>query len=450
MVKRLHAAGIEVVLDVVYNHTGEGNQWGPTISFRGFDNSIYYRLDRRDRRGYIDFSGCGNCLETHSPVVLKLITDSLRYWVQEMHVDGFRFDLAPVLGRDHHHFNPLSALFQILHQDPVLSRVKLIAEPWDLGEHGYQLGNFPAPWREWNGKYRDSIRDFWRGEQAAKGEFAARICGSHDLFSHTHRSALASINFVTCHDGFSLHDLVSYNEKHNQANGEDNRDGEQHNRSWNCGVEGPTQDATILELRERQKRNFLTTLLLSHGVPMLRGGDEIGHTQQGNNNTYCQDNEVSWHAWNLDPLQLELLSFVTRLGRLRHQLIEQNLFVRSVWDLTSPPSEVSWIRRDGKPMSESDWHDGLPQIGVLFSARRDLHVADSSYRGLQVFLVFNAHNEPLVVHMPNNRGRRKWRIVLDTAQPRRRSTICQHDQYLADSRSCCVFTSGRLSWFRTL
>ncbi len=320
MVKRLHAAGIEVLLDVVYNHTGEGNQWGPTICYRGIDNSSYYRLERRDRRLYTDFSGCGNCLEIHHPVVVRLIADSLRYWVQEMHVDGFRFDLAPVLGRDHHHFNPLGTFFQVAHQDPVLSRVKLIAEPWDLGDGGYQLGHFPAPWREWNGKYRDSVRDFWRGERSAKGEFAARICGSHDLFGHNHRNAMASINLVTCHDGFPLHDLVSYNEKHNEANGEENRDGEEHNRSWNCGVEGPTTDTAITELRARQRRNFLTTLLLSHGVPMLRAGDEIGLTQGGNNNSYCQDNELSWHNWNLQQPERGLLAFVQRLGQLQTQI----------------------------------------------------------------------------------------------------------------------------------
>ncbi len=440
MVQRLHAAGIEVLLDVVYNHTAEGNRLGPTICFRGIDNHVYYRLERRDKRHYTDFSGCGNCPEVRQPVVQKLIADSLRYWVQEMHVDGFRFDLAPILGRDHHAFNRLSAFFQILHQDPILSRVKLIAEPWDLGDNGYQLGNFPPPWREWNGRYRDTIRDFWRGEPTAKGEFATRLSGSQDLYPRDRRP-LASVNFITCHDGFSLQDLVSYNQKHNEANGEDNRDGDDHNRSWNCGIEGPTNNREILELRQRQVRNLFTTLLMSQGVPLIRAGDEFGHTQHGNNNAYCQDSELSWLNWELTPDQQQQLDFVCRLMQRRTDLIRRNFFVRFVWDLAEAPAKVHWIRQDGQQMSEQDWHDGKTQVGVLLTRRNSKSAASRAASGQDVFLVFNAHHEPLVVQLPDQPEGYVWRVTLDTHHPQLRPSLCFQPQYVVEARAISMFVS---------
>jgi glycogen operon protein len=310
MVKALHAAGIEVILDVVYNHTGEGSEMGPTVCFRGIDNASYYRLTE-DKRYYMDYTGCGNTLNANLPSVLRLIMDSLRYWILEMHVDGFRFDLAATLARELHDVDRLSAFFDIIHQDPVISQVKLIAEPWDIGEGGYQVGKFPAGWAEWNGKYRDCMRDFWRGADSMLSEFAERFTGSSDLYKNDYRKPTASINFITAHDGFSLHDLVSYNEKHNEANNENNNDGESHNRSWNCGAEGETDDPEINSLRQQQKRNLLTTLFLSQGVPMLVAGDEISRTQNGNNNAYCQDNELSWLHW--EKQDKELLRFTRKL-----------------------------------------------------------------------------------------------------------------------------------------
>ncbi len=316
MVRALHAAGLEVILDVVYNHTAEGNHLGPTLSLKGIDNASYYRLVADDPRYYMDFTGCGNTLNMRSPQVLQLIMDSLRYWVLEMHVDGFRFDLASALARELYEVDRLGAFFDIIHQDPVLSQVKLIAEPWDLGQGGYQVGNFPVLWTEWNGKYRDAVRRFWRGDGGTVSELATRLAGSNDLYAHSGRQPYASINFITAHDGFTLHDLVSYNDKHNEANGEDNRDGENNNLSWNCGAEGPTDDPAINALRERQKRNFLATLLLSQGVPMISHGDELGRTQHGNNNAYCQDNELTWIDWELDADKRTLLDFTTQAGSL--------------------------------------------------------------------------------------------------------------------------------------
>src|SRR5262245_37800921 len=324
MVRSLHAAGIEVILDVVYNHTAEGNQMGATLSMRGVDNAAYYRL-AEDPRYYMDFTGCGNTLNMQHPRVLQLIMDSLRYWVLEMHVDGFRFDLASTLARELFEVNRLGAFFDIVHQDPVLSQVKLIAEPWDVGPGGYQVGNFPVLWTEWNGKYRDSVRRFWKGDGGLVSEFATRLAGSSDLYQWTGRAPHASINFITCHDGFTLQDLVSYNDKHNEANGEENRDGANDNNSWNCGAEGPTDDAGINALRERQKRNLITTLLLSQGVPMLYSGDELSHTQQGNNNAYCQDNELTWLDWGLDETKQKFLEFVRKVTRLWR---EQPVFQR--------------------------------------------------------------------------------------------------------------------------
>ena len=349
MVKALHEAGIEVILDVVYNHTAEGNHLGPMLSFRGIDNEAYYRLVAENPRFYYDTTGTGNSLNMRNPHVLQLIMDSLRYWVTEMHVDGFRFDLAATLARQFHEVDRLSAFFDLIQQDPVVSRVKLIAEPWDIGEGGYQVGNFPPLWSEWNGKYRDTVRDFWRGEPATLGEFANRFTGSSDLYEATGRRPFASINFVTAHDGFTLNDLVSYNEKHNEANGEGNADGESHNRSWNCGVEGPTDDLEVLSLRERQKRNFLATLLLSQGVPMLLGGDEMGRTQGGNNNAYCQDNEVSWFDWSDTREHWTLVEFTQRLTRLRAR---HAIFRRRRWFQGRPIhgqgcNDVEWFRPDG-------------------------------------------------------------------------------------------------------
>ena len=351
MVKTLHSAGIEVILDVVYNHTGEGNQLGPTLSFRGIDNHTYYRLKADEPRFYVDYTGTGNTLNTAHPVVLHLIMDSLRYWVTEMHVDGFRFDLAATLAREEHAVDRFSTFFGIIQQDPVIRQVKLIAEPWDLGEGGYQVGNFPPGWTEWNGKYRDAIRSYWKGDGGLVGELASRLSGSSDLFEHSGRGPTASINFITAHDGFTLHDLVSYNEKHNEANGEDNRDGESHNRSWNCGVEGPTDDPAIKALRERQKRNFLATLFFSQGVPMLLAGDEMGRTQLGNNNAYCQDNEVSWVHWDLGPEARQLLEFTQRIIALRnaHPLFRRRTFFRgrAVRDPEVKDIDLAHARRQG-------------------------------------------------------------------------------------------------------
>ncbi len=350
MVRALHQAGIEVILDVVYNHTAEGNHLGPTLSFRGIDNQAYYRLVDGDPQHYYDTTGTGNSLNVRHHESLRLIMDSLRYWVTEMHVDGFRFDLASTLAREFHEVDRLSAFFDLVNQDPIVSQVKLIAEPWDVGEGGYQVGGFPPLWTEWNGKYRDTVRDFWRGEPASLGEFAFRFTGSSDLYEADNRRPIASINFVTAHDGFTLNDLVSYNEKHNAANGEDNRDGESHNRSWNCGVEGPTEDGEVNVLRERQKRNFLTTLLLSQGVPMIAHGDELGRTQQGNNNVYCQDNELSWVEWDATPEREIMTEFTAKLAALRreHPVFRRQRFFQGRPIHGSNIADIAWLRADGQ------------------------------------------------------------------------------------------------------
>ena len=359
MVKSMHAAGIEVILDVVYNHTAEGNHMGPTLSFRGIDNASYYRLVDGDPAHYFDTTGTGNSLLMRSPAVLQLIMDSLRYWVTEMHVDGFRFDLASTLARQFHEVDKLSAFFDIIHQDPVLSRVKLIAEPWDVGEGGYNVGGFPPLWSEWNGKYRDTVRDFWRGEPSTLGEFASRITGSSDLYQYSGRTPVASVNFVTAHDGFTLHDLVSYNGKHNDANGEDNRDGDNNNRSWNCGAEGETDDAAVLDLRRRQVRNFLATVLFSQGVPMICHGDELGRTQGGNNNAYCQDNEITWIDWDLDEQERKLLDFTSKMVKLRrdHPVLRRRRFFKGIAGHggESERNEIEWLRPSGEHMTEQDW-----------------------------------------------------------------------------------------------
>ncbi len=448
MVKRLHAAGIEVLLDVAYNHTAEGNRLGPTLSWRGIDNLQYYRLERKDGRHYTDYSGCGNCLELRHPVVMRMILDSLRYWVEEMHVDGFRFDLAPVLGRDQHAFHAWGTFFQIVNQDPVLSRVKLIAEPWDLGENGYQLGNFLAPWREWNGKFRDTARDFWRGVPDAKSDLATRLCGSQDLFPPARRP-LASVNFVTCHDGFTLKDLVSYQHKHNEANGEHNRDGDSHNRSWNCGVEGETHDGGIEQLRLRQMRNFLCTLMLSSGVPMLLAGDESGRSQRGNNNGYCQDNELSWLCWDKTTDAAELQPFLQRLVGVRAQWMDEGLLVRSVCDLSSDARHVLWLRRDAAPMRDADWRDGQAKLGMLLRHPMDQDDLVAGRRARKrVFVVFNAHGEPLVVHLPSLPSGWEWHWLLDSHRPRLQPQRVQHEEVIIASHATIVFESRPIRWWR--
>ena len=418
MVKTMHDAGIEVILDVVYNHTAEGNHLGPMLAFKGIDNVAYYRLLEEDKRFYVDYTGTGNTLNMRHPHVLQLLMDSLRYWVLEMHVDGFRFDLAATLARTLHDVDRLSAFFDVIQQDPVISQVKLIAEPWDVGEGGYQVGNFPPLWSEWNGRYRDSVRDFWRAQEQGLGEFAARLTGSSDLYEATGRRPSASINFVTAHDGFTLADLVSYNEKHNEANGEDGRDGTDDNRSWNCGVEGPTDDESILRLRRRQQRNFLATLFLSQGVPMLLAGDEIGRTQAGNNNAYCQDNEISWVDWeNVDE---ELLAYTSLLGDIRKR---NAAFRRRRWFQGRPihgsgVSDVAWFKPDGSQMTDDDWRAGFAKtIGVFLNgdALPWQDAAGHPVRGDSFLLLFNAHWEPIEFAIPAEQWGREWSTVIDTA-----------------------------------
>ena len=422
MVRALHQAGIEVILDVVYNHTGEGNHLGPTLCFRGIDNAAYYRLVDGDPSSYMDTTGTGNSLLMRSPHVLQLIMDSLRYWVQEMHVDGFRFDLASTLARQFHEVDRLSAFFDLVHQDPVISQVKLIAEPWDVGEGGYQVGNFPPLWTEWNGKYRDTVRDFWRGEPATLAEFASRLTGSSDLYQDDGRRPIASINFVTAHDGFPLHDLVSYDEKHNEANGEGNRDGESHNRSWNCGVEGDTDDLDVLTLREKQKRNFLVTLFLSQGVPMLLHGDEISRTQRGNNNAYCQDSEVSWVDWDDAREHWALLEFTEALSRLRreHPVFRRRRFFRGrpVRGSGGALGDIAWFTPSGSQMTDQDWAVGYARsVGVFLNGDaisepgpRGERVVDDSF-----LLLFNASASDISFTAPPEEYGWAWQVVVDSA-----------------------------------
>ncbi|HEX5473856.1 MAG TPA: glycogen debranching protein GlgX [Vicinamibacterales bacterium] len=417
LVKTLHSAGIEVILDVVYNHTAEGNHLGPVLSFKGIDNAAYYRLVADNRRYYMDYTGTGNTLNMRHPHVLQLLMDSLRYWVTDMHVDGFRFDLAAALARELHDVNRLSAFFDLIQQDPTVSQLKLIAEPWDVGEGGYQVGNFPPLWSEWNGKYRDCVRDFWRGTDQTLAEFGSRFTGSSDLYQGTGRRPSASVNFITAHDGFSLRDLVSYNEKHNDANGEENRDGESHNRSWNCGVEGPTDDPAVLALRQRQLRNFLTTLFLSQGVPMLCGGDEMGRTQQGNNNAYCQDNEISWYDWQ--QADAGLTRFTERVIQLRAQ---HPVFCRRRWFQGqairgSQVSDIGWFTPAGVEMSDQDWQAGFAKtLGVFLNGGA---IPTSDERGEKIFddsfyLMFNAHQEQMTFVLPDSKWGGRWTVVLDT------------------------------------
>jgi glycogen operon protein len=424
MVRALHRAGIEVILDVVYNHTAEGNHLGPTLSFRGIDNPAYYRLVDGDAQHYYDTTGTGNSLNVRHHESLRLIMDSLRYWVTEMHVDGFRFDLASTLARQFHEVDRLSAFFELVNQDPVISRVKLIAEPWDVGDGGYQVGNFPPLWTEWNGRYRDTVRDFWRSEPATLAEFASRFTGSSDLYESDNRRPIASINFITAHDGFTLNDLVSYNEKHNEANGEDNRDGESHNRSWNCGIEGPTDDPEVVELRERQKRNFLATLLLSQGVPMIAHGDERGRTQQGNNNVYCQDNELSWVDWEgpADQAQAnsELTEFTARLIALRreHPIFRRQRFFQGRPIRGSNIDDIAWLRPDAQQMDDEDWNTGYARSVAIFLNGQG--IPDRDQLGERVIddsflLLINGHYEEITFVLPDKEYGPGWITVLDTA-----------------------------------
>ncbi|CCG04710.1 glycogen debranching protein GlgX [Blastococcus saxobsidens] len=422
MVKELHAAGIEVLLDVVYNHTAEGDHTGPTLSFKGIDNPGYYRLDGANPARYTDYTGCGNTLDVRRPAVLGLLMDSLRYWVTEMHVDGFRFDLASALARSMHDVDRLSAFFDVVHQDPVVSQVKLIAEPWDVGPGGYQVGNFPPPWTEWNGKYRDTVRDVWSGAHVGVRDLAYRLTGSSDLYRSDGRRPFASINFVTAHDGFPLADLVTYEQKRNEANGEDNRDGESHNRNWNCGVEGETSDPDVLALRARQVRNLLTTLLLSTGVPMLTAGDELGRTQRGNNNAYCQDNELSWLDW--EHVDEDMRAFVTRLVRLRRGapvLRQEAFFEGHELPGTGGTRDLAWFAPAGGQLTTADWFDtGLQTVGMYLDGRgirhRDEHghpVLDDSY-----LLQLHAGPEPVTVTLPGPPWADGYGLVLSTEYPR--------------------------------
>ncbi|MFW6094779.1 MAG: glycogen debranching protein GlgX, partial [Pseudomonadota bacterium] len=419
MVKRLHSAGIEVILDVVYNHTAEGNHLGPTLSFRGIDNAAYYRLLPDDPRYYMDFTGCGNTLNMRHPRTLQLLMDSLRYWVLEMHVDGFRFDLASALARELFEVDRLSSFFDVIHQDPVLASVKLIAEPWDVGEGGYQVGNFPVRWAEWNGRYRDTLRSFWRGDPDLMGELASRLTGSSDLYEPGGRSPHASINFVTAHDGFTLRDLVSYEHKHNAANMEDNRDGDDHNLSWNCGVEGATEDPGVLRLRERQRRNLMASLLLSQGVPMLLGGDEMGRSQNGNNNAYCQDNDTSWFDWDDLDRDRGFFEFVAGLTALRrrHPAFSRSSFFRG--GEAAQQRELLWLRPDGNELTHDDWHrEDARVIGMLINGgaleERDLY--NRPVRDDVFLLMCNAGREPVGFHVPIPWGHGPWRREVDTAE----------------------------------
>jgi isoamylase len=430
MVKALHRAGIEVILDVVYNHTAEGNHLGPMLSFKGADNASYYRLNPEDPRFYMDFTGTGNSLNPVHPSVLRLIMDSLRYWVTECHVDGFRFDLASALARELYEVDRLSAFFDVIHQDPVLSQVKLIAEPWDVGPGGYQVGNFPVLWSEWNGIYRDTMRDFWRG-QASSGDFASRLSGSADLYQSDGREPFASINFITAHDGFTLRDLVSYNDKHNEANQEGNADGTDDNRSWNCGVEGDTDEPAVLELRARQQRNFLATLLLSMGTPMLLGGDELGRTQKGNNNGWCQDNEISWYDWDLDEESRALHDFTRRLIRLRreHPVLRRESFLEGVSDdEVAELPDAWWFRPDGRKMTARDWQEGEPVLGLFLNGRR---IPDPGPHGEQIeddsfLMLFNASFEEQTFKLPAARLGATWLFELSTFEPAREPGSSSH------------------------
>jgi glycogen operon protein len=449
MVKVLHAAGIEVILDVVYNHTAEGNHLGPTLSLRGIDNAAYYRLSSESGRYYTDFTGCGNTLNMTHPRVLQLIMDSLRYWVLEMHVDGFRFDLASALARELYDVDRLGAFFDIIHQDPVLSQVKLIAEPWDLGEGGYQVGNFPVLWTEWNGRYRDSVRRFWRGDGGSVAELATRLAGSSDLYAHNGRRPYASINFVTAHDGFTLQDLVSYEQKHNEANGEHNGDGENHNSSWNCGVEGPTDDPAIVALRERQKRNFIATLFLSQGVPMLSGGDELSRTQQGNNNAYCQDNEISWTDWALTAERRAFLEFCQRASQVMadYAVLRRRRFFHGQRLRGAEVKDVMWLASSGQEMTEAEWNaDHVKCLGVRLSGEAIEEVDEKGrpIRGDSLLYLMNASAAAIPFTLPSFAVRPRWEVILDTfAADRSGRVYAGEDVYPLADHSLVLFRLER-------
>jgi isoamylase len=450
MVRELHRAGLEVIIDVVYNHTAEGNHLGPTLSFKGVDNAAYYRLVANDRRFYMDYTGCGNTPNTQNARVLQLIMDSLRYWATEMRVDGFRFDLASALGREEHFVTRDAAFFDILLQDPVLSQLKLIAEPWDVGEGGYMVGNFPIPWSEWNGKYRDCVRRYWKGDADTMGEFAYRLTGSPDLYQHQGKRPYASINFATAHDGFTLNDLVSYNDKHNEANGEDNRDGDNNNNSWNCGAEGPTDDPLVNALRRRQRRNFMATLLLSQGVPMLNAGDEFARSQQGNNNTYCQDNPLNWFNWNWDDDAKILFEFTKRLIRFRkeHPVFRRPKYFMGRRIRGSDVKDIMWFNPSGAEMNEQDWKNGFAKcLGMLISGS-SIDVRDSkgeSVRDDTFLMLCNAHYEALTFILPG-REEIRWELVLDTNKERgfvkAQKTIPAGDEVELVDRSLCLLKLG--------
>ncbi|MVN93097.1 glycogen debranching protein GlgX [Mucilaginibacter aquatilis] len=436
MVKELHKAGIEVILDVVYNHTAEGNELGPTLSFKGIDNEGYYRLTE-DKRHYMDYTGTGNTLNAYLPNVLRLIMDSLRYWITEMHVDGFRFDLASTLARELHEVNRLSAFFDIIHQDPIISQVKLIAEPWDVGEGGYQVGKFPQGWGEWNGKYRDCVRDYWRGEHSTLAEFASRFTGSADLYKDDFRNPTASINFITAHDGFTLNDLVSYNDKHNDANGEDNKDGESNNRSCNYGAEGPTDDETINQIREQQKRNFITTLFLSQGVPMLVAGDEMSRTQNGNNNAYCQDNEISWVDWS--SADQELIEFTSQMIHFRRK---HPAFARKRWFRGTPikgVEDIAWFLPEGEQFSDEHWNTDFAKSLAVFINGRALRTRNSVGEAIiddGFYVIFNAHWEPVEYKLPGSLYSKNWTKIIDTTN----HTVADEETYDAESN---ITVNGR-------
>jgi glycogen operon protein len=446
MVKNLHTAGIEVILDVVYNHTAEGNQLGPTLSFRGIDNEAYYRLVHDNPRYYFDYTGTGNTVNVPHPRVLQLIMDSLRYWVTEMHVDGFRFDLAAALARELHEVSRLSSFFDVIHQDPVISQVKLIAEPWDVGEGGYQVGNFPVLWCEWNGRYRDTVRRYWKGDEGQVNDFAYRVTGSSDLYQNTSKSPTASINFITAHDGFTLRDLVSYNEKHNEANGEGNQDGESNNNSWNCGAEGETDSKEINELRARQQRNFLTTLFLSQGVPMLCGGDEAGRSRGGNNNAYCQDNEITWQSWKHTPEQESLLEFTSKLIEFRnsHPVFHRPNFFQGK-EVIDNLKDINWLRPDGGDMDGGDWaNQGTRAFGILLLGD-DMGV--TTFEGQPIvgdtfYLCFNAFHEQLPFNLPGKESV-SWQLIINTADPagfvENTSPQPAGSETILTGRSCCLF-----------
>ena len=448
MVKRLHAEGIEVILDVVYNHTCEGNEKGPMLSLKGADNTTYYRTVEGDPRHYMDYTGTGNTLNVYHPQVLKLLMDSLRYWVTEMHVDGFRFDLASTLARELHDVNKLGAFFDTIHQDPTLADVKLIAEPWDVGDGGYQVGNFPVLWAEWNGKYRDTVRRFWKGDDGVLSDFAYRLTGSSDLYQSDGRKPSASINFITAHDGFTLCDLVSYNEKHNEANGDNNTDGADNNDSWNMGAEGPTEDPEINKLRERQTRNFLTTLMLSQGVPMLAGGDEFARSQQGNNNCYCQDDELTWYDWELDEPRKRLLEFTSKLIQLRkdHPNLHRRKFFQDSQIRGSVVRDVAWFGTDGNELSDQVWNEPWSKaIGVMFNGKT-LNTTDDEGEKVvddSFLILINASPEGVEFTLPEPPNKTPWRQIVDTESVD--NPFCEAtmgDKAIVGGRSVRVYSDG--------